>query len=149
MKPENVNKVIKNSTADNVFSNLAAEAKNNSELDILNRLNKLTALNQKSTVNGENSHDYKLYYKLIQSGIMQQHINLKSANWIYADIQKMSEQNYLNLKSSDDRKKKIRRYFQSFGVNKFQTETERLNAVSELKADLLALLMLKVKKENK
>ena len=55
---------------------------------------------------------------------MQQHINLKSANWIFADIQKMTEQNYIDLKSSDDRKKKIRRFFQSFGVNKFQTETE-------------------------
>lgn len=107
----------------------------------------MSAKNVNSTK--ESVHDYKLYFELIHCDVMQQFVNLNSYNTVYSDIKKMTLTTYLQLKSTHDCKKKIRRYFQNYGVNKFTSEIERINAVNEFKSDMTAFMQLKIKKENK
>jgi len=126
-------------------TNVTAE---NKVSDIEKRLmNTLSAVSANKS-NSVNSHEYNLYYKLIKKGIMQKFVNLKSANWIYAEVEKLTEKEYLELKSTDDRHKKIRRYFQNLGVNTGLKETDRQKLIAETKSDLFALLTLSDKKDK-
>ena len=133
-----------------IFFTMEAPNKLQTENDILARLNNVAAQLSKGVK--ESVHNYSLYYALIQAGIMQRFVNLNSYNTLYSDIKNMTEKEYINLKSTFDAKKKLRRYFQNFGINKFKTEIERINALNAFLADMSALLIFenkKAEKENK
>lgn len=114
---------------------------NTNEMTAQQLIDKLNASAKKETNQKESSVNYELFYKGCKNGVAAKVLDFKSKNFLFAEIAKMSEKDFLNLKSDEPAKKVYRKFLQSIGKGS-ATNEQRIIKRNEFVADFAQLVKL-------